>query len=76
MHCRCQEAIIHVVVTLEVDMKPGISRKKRTMSEVQITTRNPGSYLKNINNSPSGCSFICFHLVCLYVLWCVPGFLS
>ena len=24
----------------------------------------------------SGCLFVCFHLVCLYVFWCVPGFLS
>ena len=43
---------------------------------VKITSRNPGSYLKNIINTLSGCSFVCLHLVFSYVFWCVPGFLS
>ena len=27
-------------------------------------------------NTFSGCLFVCFHLVCLDVFWCVPGFLG
>ena len=76
MHCRYQEAKIHVVVTLEVGMKPRNIPKKTYDDWSENTSRNPWSYLKNIINTLSGCSFVCLHLVFLYVFWCVPGFLS